>query len=412
MAVGAPVLGALERRLALRPPPGARVAQRHHVVHVQPHAERAVAARALERRHEERQRLHEMRREPHHQLALDQRLAHEPEVEVLQVAQPAVDHLRRAARGPARPVVALHERDREPARRGVQRDPGAGDAAADHDQVEGLALQRGLSACVSVSSRPGNCRASAAPRSTTRGPQSSGCRVGLKARVAARTGGTSRLKRRSRHDRESGRPVPMAADVVSRQARHGALSAQSRADAATRRAASQPPAAPPAPAPRAGGRDHRRAASRRPPRRLGRAATGRVADGEARGGPRRDLVRRACRALPQLAALPATRSVRRAAGCLTRGRHRARGARRPPRPRAAPAPQRERLAAQRGHDLRRHPDRRLGARARVAEAAVVLLQRGAGRRAASARRAGSDAGAAPAATMPCTAQAVDWALER
>ena len=49
-----------------------------------------------------------------------QRLAHQPEVEVLQVAQAAVDHLRRAARGAAREVVALDERDREPARGGVE----------------------------------------------------------------------------------------------------------------------------------------------------------------------------------------------------------------------------------------------------------------------------------------------------
>ena len=49
-----------------------------------------------------------------------QRLAHEAEVEVLQVAQAAVDHLRRAARGAAGEVVALDERDREPARGRVE----------------------------------------------------------------------------------------------------------------------------------------------------------------------------------------------------------------------------------------------------------------------------------------------------
>ena len=75
-------------------------------------------------------------------------------------------------------------------------------------------------------------------------------------------------------------------------------------------------------------------------------------------------------------------------------------------------PQRKRLARQRGDDLRRHPDRRLRARARVAEAAVGLLQRASGRRAASGRRGGTDAGARPAATSPCTAQAVDCAFER
>jgi hypothetical protein len=41
-----------------------------------------------------------VRREPDHELALEQRLAHEAEVEVLQVAQAAVDELARPARGP------------------------------------------------------------------------------------------------------------------------------------------------------------------------------------------------------------------------------------------------------------------------------------------------------------------------
>ena len=43
---------------------------------------------------------------------------------------------------PSREVAALHQRDRVAARGGVQRDPGAGDPAADHDDVELLALDR------------------------------------------------------------------------------------------------------------------------------------------------------------------------------------------------------------------------------------------------------------------------------
>ena len=60
-----------------------------------------------------------------------------------------MDHLRGAARGALREVVALDERHRVPARGGVQGDAGAGDAAADHDDVELLALDRlqGLRAC-------------------------------------------------------------------------------------------------------------------------------------------------------------------------------------------------------------------------------------------------------------------------
>ena len=77
------------------------------------------------------------------QLALEQRLADQPEVEVLQVAQPAVDELARARRRAARVVALLHQRDRVAAARGVERDPGAGDPAADDQHVERLVGQRG-----------------------------------------------------------------------------------------------------------------------------------------------------------------------------------------------------------------------------------------------------------------------------
>ena len=75
-----------------------------------------------ERRDQERRRVDEVRRELDHQLALEQRLADQAEVEVLQVAQPAVDHLRGAARGADRVVVALDQRDRVAARGGVEGD--------------------------------------------------------------------------------------------------------------------------------------------------------------------------------------------------------------------------------------------------------------------------------------------------
>jgi hypothetical protein len=81
-------------------------------------------------------------RELDHQLALEQRLADEAEVEVLQVSQPAVDHLRGAARGAERVVLALEQRHRITARGRVEGDPGAGDAAADHHDLEPLAGDR------------------------------------------------------------------------------------------------------------------------------------------------------------------------------------------------------------------------------------------------------------------------------
>ena len=74
-----------------------------------------------EGRHEERRRVDEVGRELDQQLALEQRLADQAEVEVLQVAEAAVDHLRGAARGALAEVVALEQRDRVAARGRVER---------------------------------------------------------------------------------------------------------------------------------------------------------------------------------------------------------------------------------------------------------------------------------------------------
>ena len=82
-----------------------------------------------------------MRRELDHQLTLQESLAHQSEVEVLEVAEPAVDHLRRSAGGARRVVVALDEGHRVSARGRIERHPGARDPAADHDDVEPLAAQ-------------------------------------------------------------------------------------------------------------------------------------------------------------------------------------------------------------------------------------------------------------------------------
>ena len=63
-------------------------------------------------------------------------LVHEPDLALLQVAQAAVDELgglRRRARGE---VVALDERRAKAAGGGVEGDADAGDAAADHQDVE------------------------------------------------------------------------------------------------------------------------------------------------------------------------------------------------------------------------------------------------------------------------------------
>ena len=159
MALGAPGLALARGRSRVAPSAARRAARarrgapraaraqalavdRHHVVEVQPDPDQAIGAGAVEGGHDERQWAHQVRRERHHQLALEQRLAHEPEVEVLQVAQPSVDELARAAGGPRGEVGALEQRDAVAARGGVQRDARAGDAAADHDDIELVLRQR------------------------------------------------------------------------------------------------------------------------------------------------------------------------------------------------------------------------------------------------------------------------------
>ena len=72
-----------------------------------------------------------------------ERFAHEPEVEVLQVAQPAVDSLDERLEVPAAKSALLDERHAVAARGRVERHARPGDAAADHDQVERVAFQGG-----------------------------------------------------------------------------------------------------------------------------------------------------------------------------------------------------------------------------------------------------------------------------
>ena len=74
-------------------------------------------------------------------LALAERLVHEADVAVLQVAQAAVDELRALRRRAAGEVVPLDERGAQPAAGGIEGHPGAGDAAADHEHVERLGAQ-------------------------------------------------------------------------------------------------------------------------------------------------------------------------------------------------------------------------------------------------------------------------------
>ncbi len=120
-----------------------RAAAGQRVVEQRARADIGALPDVMRERKQERHRSHEMRTEPfEHQRLLAQRFADEAELELLEVAQAAVDQLRRAARGPGSPVALLDQRDREPAARRVEGGAGADDAAADHDEVEFVALPR------------------------------------------------------------------------------------------------------------------------------------------------------------------------------------------------------------------------------------------------------------------------------
>ena len=70
--------------------------------------------------------------------ALDQGFAHELELKLLEIAQPAMDQLGRGRGGGRRVVALLGEHDFQPAARGVAGDGRAMDAAADDEKIEAL----------------------------------------------------------------------------------------------------------------------------------------------------------------------------------------------------------------------------------------------------------------------------------
>lgn len=92
-------------------------------------------ARRLGLRKDEGQRPDDVRRHVQQPLALDQRLSHQPELTIFQIAQAAMDQLGRGRGGVARQIVLLDQQHRQAAPGGVARDPRAVDAAADDQQV-------------------------------------------------------------------------------------------------------------------------------------------------------------------------------------------------------------------------------------------------------------------------------------
>ena len=87
------------------------------------------------RRQHEAHRPDEVRRHPQQHLALGQRLAHQPERAVLEIAQAAVDELGRGRRGARAEVVLLQQQHAQAPAGGVARDAGAVDAAADDGEI-------------------------------------------------------------------------------------------------------------------------------------------------------------------------------------------------------------------------------------------------------------------------------------
>jgi hypothetical protein len=105
------------------------------------HDERPVRAAVVERQ-EEGDAAHEVRRDDVHQRApLVVRLPDETDVPEAQVAEPAVDELRRRARRRAPEVAPVDECDGEAGMRGLVRDCRADDPAAHDEQVERPAAQ-------------------------------------------------------------------------------------------------------------------------------------------------------------------------------------------------------------------------------------------------------------------------------
>ena len=81
--------------------------------------------------------LDEVRRDREQALALRQRLAHEAQVEIFEVAQAAMHQLAGGGRRVVREAVLLDEQHGEAAAGRVARDAGAVDSAADDEQVVG-----------------------------------------------------------------------------------------------------------------------------------------------------------------------------------------------------------------------------------------------------------------------------------
>ena len=116
--------------------PGSRLRPAQMIVEDEPEAQQPRRAQARVMRQHEAQRPDDVRRGAPQHLAFAERLAHEAELVMFEIAQPAVDQLRGTRGRAARQIVLLAKVDAQAPPRGVARDAAAVDAAADDRDVE------------------------------------------------------------------------------------------------------------------------------------------------------------------------------------------------------------------------------------------------------------------------------------
>src|SRR3979490_2498616 len=96
-------------------------------------------------------------------LALGERLGDQAELELLEIAQPAMDQLRGRRRGRRRQIASLDQQHREPPAGSVARDAGTIDAAANDQQVIAHFHASGMRTVTATPSLAGRFAASILP---------------------------------------------------------------------------------------------------------------------------------------------------------------------------------------------------------------------------------------------------------
>src|ERR1041385_8219613 len=96
-------------------------------------------------RNRDRQRTYEMRRDSQQGFAFTQRLADKPKLEMLEIAQAAMNEPRRSAGRTAADIALVQEQNFQAAHRCVASDPGAVDTRTDNDHVARNRVRHALS---------------------------------------------------------------------------------------------------------------------------------------------------------------------------------------------------------------------------------------------------------------------------